>query len=877
MSERLLPTGTVTFMFTDIEGSTHLLTQLGERFREVLEIHHRVLREAIAARGGLEVSTEGDAFFVVFPSASDAVAAAVDVQRSIANAAWPEGVEVGVRIGIHAGEAVLGGDDYTGVDVHRAARIMAAAHGGQIVSSESAHVLAERSAPGISFRDLGEHRLRDLPEPEHLYQVLADGLPERFPALRSLDARPNNLPTPLTTFVGRRRELAEIREILGVSRMVTLTGPGGAGKTRLSLRVARELLPDHEDGVFFVPLASISDPTLVMPSVVEALGLPQSGGRPAVDQLIDHVRERQLLLVLDNLEQVVDAAGDIARLLAAGEGLRVLATSREPLGVQGEREFPVPPLEAPDPEHLPGLERFGQYEAVALFVERATTVSPRFAVTNENAPAVAEICGRLDGLPLAIELAAARVKILSPQEILRRLEDRLGFLTGGGRDRSDRQRTLRGAIAWSYDLLGPDERSVFASLAVFSRGFRLEAAEAVCGGALDGDIFDGVASLVNKSLLRQVESATGDSRFLMLETIREFAAERLEETTDAEDIRRRHAHYFLDLAQRAAPQLFGAEQAQWLSALAAEHDNFRAALSWAEGRGEVELAWRLAASLWRFWQMRGHLREGAERFRSVLSLPVEGADQEARADALEGAGGVVYWMGDWESAETYYAECLEIRRRIGDPKGIADAAYNLSFLYTVPPEPLRDVMRARPLLQEALGSYRTLEDRRGIANVQWAISNNHLVSGEWREAAAAAAEALQLFDELGDRFGAAWAAHSVGLNLIPLGDLAASRLHLRRAMGMFSEAGDLTGIGLVLYDFAALAATEKEFERAIRLRAAAAAIERQAGQGLVTNMENYAWVPDVSDSGLTAEQEAAIRREGEGLSVDQAVAHAMEE
>lgn len=744
--------------------------------------------------------------------------------------------------------------------------------------SAAAHALAEKSVPdGVSFRDLGEHRLKDLPSAERLYQIVAPGLSERFPVLRAVDARPNNLPTPLTTFVGRRRELAEIREALVTARMLTLTGPGGTGKTRLSLQAAREALPEFEDGAFFVPLASISDPALVMPSVTEALRLKQAPERAPVEQLIEHLRGRRLLLVLDNLEQIVEAAGEIGRLLSECEGLRILATSREPLGIEGEREHPVPPLELPDPEHLPGLERFGQYEAVALFVERATAVSPNFSVTNENAPAVAEICSRLDGLPLAIELAAARVKILAPQEILRKLEDTLGFLTGGGRDRSDRQRTLRGAIAWSHDLLDEGERALFAALAVFSRGFRLDAAEAVCAGATDLDVFDGVASLVNKSLLRQVEGAGGESRFLMLETIREFAAERLEESPEADEVRRRHAAYFLDLATRAAPNLFGADQARWLGTLAAEHDNFRAALAWAEEAGETETALRLAASLWRFWQMRGHLREGAERFRSVLSLPTTDVVAEARAYALEGAGGVFYWMGDWEPATEYYRECLELRRRIGEPKGIADAAYNLSFLYTVPPDPLRDVRQARPLLQEALGAYREMSDKRGIANVQWAVSNNHLVSDEWKEAAATAAEALALFDELGDRFGAAWAAHSVGLNSIPLGDLVEARHHLRRAMTIFSEAGDLTGIGLVLYDFAALAATEKEFERAIRLRAAADAVERKAGQALVSNMEAYAWVPDLSDSDLTAEQEVTIRHEGEALSVEEAVALAMEE
>jgi tetratricopeptide (TPR) repeat protein len=477
---------------------------------------------------------------------------------------------------------------------------------------------------------------------------------------------------------------------------------------------------------------------------------------------------------------------------------------------------------------------------------------------------------------LAIELAAARVKVLSPAEILQRLEDRLGFLTGGSRDRPERQQTLRDAIAWSYDLLDEEERGLFASLSVFSRGFRLEAAEAVCGAAGSPDVFDGVASLVNKSLIRQIEPQAGESRFLMLETIREFALERLDESPAAGEVRRRHAAYFLELAQRAVPNLFGADQGRWLGILAAEHDNFRAALTWAEEAGEVELVLRLAGSMWRFWQMRGHLREAADRFRGVLALPGSTDHADARAEALEGAGGVSYWMGDWEPAEAYYGECLELRRALGDEKQIADAAYNMAFVYTVPPEPRRDVGRSRPLLQEALDRYRSLDDRRGIANVQWALANIHLVSEEWRECADTAEEALVLFEQLGDRFGAAWAAHTVGLALTPLGERERARISFERAMGMFTEAGDITGIGLVLNDFAALAAAERDFERAIRLRSAAELIERVAGQGLVSNLDSYySWVPDVSESDIAPEEQARLRAEGEAFSTEEAVAYAL--
>ncbi|MGH2690920.1 MAG: adenylate/guanylate cyclase domain-containing protein [Actinomycetota bacterium] len=872
---RDLPTGTVTFVFTDIEGSTGLVTRLGEGYREVLEAHNRILRAAFSA--GIEVSTEGDAFFVAYTAAPQAVAEAVEAQRAIVKTSWPEGVEVRVRIGMHTGEAVPGADNYVGIDVNRAARIMAVGHGGQILVSATTHALSEHATPeGIAFRDLGEHRLRDIPNPEHLYQVVAEGLPDEFPALHSVDARPNNLPMPLTTFVGRRRELDELKESVGQARLVTLTGPGGTGKTRLSIEAARELLPDFENGAFFVPLAPITDPALVVPTIGDALGVHEAAERAPLDQLIEHLRESEVLIVLDNLEQVVEAATDVGRLLTGTDRVRFLATSREPLGLHGEREYPVPPLDLPDLAHLPSLESMSQYAAVELFIERATAVRPGFEVTNENAPAVAEICSSLDGLPLAIELAAARVKILSPDDILRRLEDRLGFLTGGGRDRPGRQQTLRDAIAWSYDLLDEEERTLFSSLAVFSRGFRLEAAEEVCGRPGSPEVFDGVASLVNKSLIRQIEGAGGETRFLMLETIREFAVERLDDSVGNEEVRRRHASYFFELAERAAPNLFGAEQGKWLEILGAEHDNFRAALAWAERAGEAETALKLAGALWRFWQMRGHLREAAERFKEVLALQGAEAYPEARAEALEGAGGVSYWMGDWDTAEAYYGECLKLRRELGDERRIADAAYNMAFVYTVPPEPRRDVARSRPFLQEALDRYRALDDRRGVANVLWALSNIHLVSEEWRACADTAEEALGLFDALGDRFGAAWAAHTVGLALTPLGETVQARRSFERAMGMFSEAGDITGIGLVLNDFAALAAAERDFERAIRLRGAAEVIEREAGQALVSNLDSYyGWVPDVSESDIAPEEQARLRAEGEAFSTEEAVEYAL--
>jgi predicted ATPase/class 3 adenylate cyclase len=872
-----LPVGTITFVFTDIEGSTGLVNRLGDGYRDVLESHQVLLRAAFSARDGIEVSTEGDSFFVVFPSAPQAVVAAVDAQRALAKESWPGGIEMRVRMGLHSGEAVLGGDSYVGVDVHRAARIMSAAHGGQIVVSASTNELAGRGLPeGIQLRDLGEHRLRDLPEPERLYQVVAEGLRQEFPALRSLGARPNNLPTPLTTFVGRRRELDAVLDAVREARLVTLTGPGGAGKTRLSIQAAHALLPEFEDGAFFVQLAPITDASLVLPTIAEAIGLRESTDRPLLGQLTEHVADLQMLLVLDNLEQVVDAAGDIGQLLTSTRHLRIVTTSREPLGLQGEREFPVPPLGMPDPDHLPSFENLDQFEAVALFIERAMAVHPGFAVTNENAPSVAEICSRLDGLPLAIELAAARTKILSPQEILKRLGDRLGFLTSAGRDRPDRQQTLRNAIDWSHDLLNEDERRVFAALSVFSRGFLMEAAEAVCGGG--GDVFELVASLVNKSLVRQVEGDTGESRFLMLETIRDFAAERLGERADRDQIQSGHAAYFLELAERAAPNLFGADQGHWLSLLAAEHNNFRAALAWTEGSGNVELALRLAARLWRFWQMRGHLREGAERLAGVLAISETKNYPDARADALEAAGGVAYWMVDMDAARRSYAECLELRRAIGEPGGIAEALYNLAFPYLNPTGEGEDVQKARELFDEALAIARTLDDEARVARILWGIGDLEYHLTHYAEAQPYLTEAMEAQRKLGDLFGLSWSLFLVGICELNLGREYEAEPHFRESLRLLSDAGDISGIALVVSGMAALAADRGENERAVRLSAAASAMEEQIGGGLsAANELREGWEDKRKELMRDEAEYQRLWELGAAMSAEEAVAYALAE
>src|SRR5438445_3027794 len=486
---RGLPAGTLTFLFTDIEGSTKLQTELGtDRYQDVLETHTRILRDAFKD-GGFEVRVEGDALFVVFPVAAKAVRATAAAQRALAAASFPHGATVRVRMGMHTGEGrpatADAGADYVGLDVNRAARVAAAGHGGQVLLTEATATLARPDLDdGVSFRDLGEFRLKDLANPEHLYQLVISGRPADFPPLRTLDRTATFLPAQPSTFIGRTREIAEGLRLLERARLVTLTGPGGTGKTRLSLRIAEESAADFGDGTFFVPLAPISDRDLVPSTIAHTLGVQVSGSELPLPRLLDHLKGKRMLLVLDNFEQILPAAPIVGQLLGASSALKVIASSRAPLRISGEQEFPVPPLEVPDPQHLPTLDVLAQSDAVRLFVERAGAVRPDFRVTPENAAAVAEICNQLDGLPLAIELWAARVKVLTPQAMLPKLREGLDMLASTARDLPERQRTLRGAIAWSWDLLNKSEKSLFARLGVFVAGAMLPEIEAVSG---DGD------------------------------------------------------------------------------------------------------------------------------------------------------------------------------------------------------------------------------------------------------------------------------------------------------------------------------------------------------------------------------------------------------
>ncbi|HET6650928.1 MAG TPA: adenylate/guanylate cyclase domain-containing protein [Candidatus Limnocylindria bacterium] len=880
-----LLTGIVTFVFSDIEGSTRLLQAHPDSWPATLERHGELLRAAFTAEGGEEVGTEGDSFFFGFPTAAGAIRGSIAAQRALAAEPWPDGIEVNVRIGLHTGEASFAADSYAGLNVHRASRIAGAGHGGQVLLSDATRTLGADDLPdGVTLRDLGEHRLKDLEHPERLWQLVIPGCQVDFPPIRSLDVA-NNLPKRLTTFLGREHEIAAVSELLGRNRLLTLTGPGGTGKTRLSLEVASRTMERYPDGVFFVELAPITDPELVAPTIAQTLGLPDRGGRTAIERLVDHIGPSRMLLVLDNFEQVVDAASSVRALLDACPNLTMMASSRSVLRVSGEQEYPVPPLGLPDPARLPPLAALSQYEAVALFIERARAVKPDFGVTNENAPAVAEICVRLDGLPLAIELAAARIRILTPQAMLSRLGNRLGLLAGGSRDLPERQQTLRGAIAWSYDLLDEADRALFAGFSVFVGGAGLDAIEQVCGDQLQAILLDALGSLVEKSLLRQEEGVAGEPRFTMLETIRDFAMEQALERGRWEDLKVRHTVLFASFAERAGAAVMGTDKRTWLDRLEQDHDNLRSAFGAAVAAGAAETALRMGASLWRFWQMRGYLAEGVERLAQALAMPAAADFPQARADALSAAAGLAYWQADSERSRAWYREEIAAREALGDRRGLAEAHYGISFTWAIIGLPEADhAAQATTHVNRAREIFTELGDESGVARSEWALANVAYGMAQSDDARKHARHALEIFERLGDGFMVGWATFTNSLS--DLYDdytteggrpesLRQAHEWLVRSLRVFAEAQDVSAYTLVLDALALVALRSGDSLRAARLSGAVSNLERTSGTGLnLWNREVLGFDPQTlrSDPAL-ADAWAA----GEVMTAQEAVAYALTE
>jgi predicted ATPase/class 3 adenylate cyclase len=882
-----LPTGTVTFLFTDIEGSTRLLSALGDEYSALLATHSEIIRAAIGAHAGTEVSTEGDAFFAVFPSALDAVSAAAQAQRALTATPWPDGSSVKVRMGLHSGEGRLGGDNYVGLDVNRAARIAAAGHGGQVLLSDATRALVANDLPGgLRLRDLGEHRLKDLALSVRIIQLDIDGLPGEFPVLRSIDARPTNLPNQLTRFIGRERESARVKELVADHRLVTLTGPGGAGKTRLAVEVGAELLGAFSDGAFFADLSPIGDPDLVSLTIAQALGLSVDPSGDALKAAQVHLRDRELLLIVDNFEQVVQGAEAVEELLSAAPALRVLATSRMALHIYGEQEYEVPPFELLDPGRP--LEELSTSAAVSLFIDRARAARPEFELTPEDTRAVAGIAARLDGLPLAIELAASQVRVLSPHAILSRLEQHLPLPVRSARGRPERQQTVRGAIAWSYDLLQEPEQRLFARLSVFPGGCSFEAAEAVGEpGDLGISVLDGLGALVDQSLLRPIDTSDGDVRFGMLETILEYADERLREEYDAEATYRRLADFLLAFAEAAEPHLTLEDQALWLDRCEREGPNLRRAIRWAEEAGEAEIGLRTAAALWRFWQLRGPIWEGRNALDRLLRL--EGASPEVRAKALGAAGGLAWWGGDYRATQLHFEEALPLARESGDRQGEVDALYNLGFV-TVWSGAGDAVDRARTegrfahadaaesLFRQSLTLAEELGYRKGVAKARRGLG---FVLGVARGNPAATlatfSEAAAMFEELGDRWELTETLVGLANATRFSGDKERARDHYLRAFDMMVDAGNRPLTTGILFLLAGVESELGHHERATRLHGAGEAAREVTGA--VTTPVGARLMGDPVGMARQAIGDEAVDRglaEGRAMDADTTFAYAHE-
>jgi predicted ATPase/class 3 adenylate cyclase len=847
-----LPTGTVTLLFTDVEGSTRLWEQHSQAMRFALARHDALIEERVEQHGGVVVRPrgEGDSRFAVFPRATDAVAAAAAIQRALCGEPWPAEAPLRVRLALHTGEADLRAGDYYGGAVNRCARLRAIAHGGQTLLSQATYELVCDALPDrVMLRELGAHRLADLQRAEQVHQLLADGVPADFPPLRSLDSVPNNLPLQLTTFVGREREMAEVRRLLGTTRLLTLTGTGGTGKTRLAVQMAAELLERYPQGVWLVELAALADPALVPLAVAIALGLREEAGQPPTTTLVAALRARRLLLLLDNCEHLLDACAQLAEaLVRACPYVQVLATSREALGLAGEVSWRVPSLALPHPAHLAAPAELLEVEAVRLFVERARAAQPQFALVERQAATVAAICRRLDGIPLALELAAARLRGLSVDELAGRLDQRFRLLTGGSRTALPRQQTLQALVDWSYGLLSAPEQALFTRLAVFAGGFTLEAAETVCAGNQvgDDDVLDLLLRLVDKSLVAVEGESGGCTRYRLLETLRQYGRELLVARGEAETLYRRHAAYYRDLAEQST-EMFEGTQAARLVRLDAEEENLRQALGWVLDREEAQDGLRLAGNLGFYWWYHGYFGEGRRWLAALLAQPGAETRTAARGRALFAQAylqfGAVWLAGrPWHDSATrraLHAEALAIAREVGDEVG---QSWNLVIMGL--PVGLTDYAAAQACLEEGRALAAAHGDR-WLVNVALAI----LAAVAWYQGDRAAArrwsvESFQHAQRDRDQDGYARALQSLARMDAQEGDVVGARRRLEESLATFRALHDRMGSALVLGMLGVVAATQGDSAVARACFVEKRALWEQVGErsGIAGALRDLGWL-----------------------------------
>ncbi len=771
-----LPTGTVTFFFSDIEGSTRLLQDLGEGYQEVLETHTRLIRDAVRGARGTEVSTEGDSFFVVFSSATDAVSGAVAVQRALAAEPWPPSHDVRVRVGLHTGEGQLGASDYVGIDVHRAARIAGAGHGGQIVlSATTAELTGHDLPPATHLRDLGSHELKDLAYSEHLCQLVVEGLQAEFPPLRAVSAPKSHLPSRNSAFIGRIGETEAVLKALQEHRLVTLTGAGGVGKTSLAIHAAPGVAGLFPDGIWLVELARVGDESLVASAVAEQLQIMEVSTQLVVDTVFSRLARASLLLILDGCEHLIDAVAKFTEgLLRSTVNVHVMATSREALSIGGENVIQVAPLPTPR-ESIGAVDDLLAYESIALFTDRARQVQPAFEINDQNAAIVVEICRRLDGIPLAIELAAARLKILSVSQLADRLDRQFAILTSDRRDVLPHQQTLEATLDWSYQLLTDLLQLLLCRLSVFSGGFALDAAEEVCpDGLLHRDeILELLGRLVSTSLVLAVDA--DPMRYRLLEPVAQYARLRLGETEDPADVRQRHGAFFLQLAEEADGELCGPEQAVWFDRLETDRHNLLAALGWLHESHDTEAALRLAGAMRWFWIMRRNVREGAGWLKRVLSDRAD-APPDVTARVLSGVGVLAVRRLDFARASEALEEALLLYRQIGDTAGVAQQIYHLAMLAWLQD----DLEKADALATEAQDLNQHGEDPWGLALTLGLRGTQARIQGDYETAEAFIVASHEQFLQTGGSLDLGW-------SFLRLGALARDEGYYKRATSRFQE------------------------------------------------------------------------------------------
>ena len=917
------PSGTVTFLFTDIEESTKLSQQYPDAMPSLLARHHEILNQSIQAQNGYVFQIIGDAFCAAFHSPSDALNAALDTQRNLQTESWSP-APIKARMGIHTGAAQLNRSSaqnlYSGyTTLALTQRIMSAGHGGQILLTNATEALLRGQLPKhVNLRDMGEHKFKDVFHPVRVYQVIASDLQNEFPALRALNVFPNNLPIQLTSFIGRENEIAEVRHLLAKTRLLTLTGPGGTGKTRLSLQVAAEVLDTFPDGVWLVELAPLSDPALVPQAVASIWNVREQPGRPLIDTLTDYLRAKSLLLILDNCEHLIDPCAQlVTALLSTCPKLKIMPSSREALGVVGETSYHVPSLSLPNASSYSTPDTLLRCESARLFVERAQAAQPHFVLTAQNLSAITQICQRLDGIPLALELAAARVKLFTPEQIAARLDDRFRLLTGGSRTALPRHQTLRALIDWSYDLLSQAERSALAHLSVFAGGWTFESAEAVLGP----EALDLLSHLVDKSLVIAEETANGEeTRYSLLETIRQYARDKLLESGESSTARELHLDHYFHLAAEAESKLEGPQMLQALNQLEPELDNIRAALEWTLEHNP-EIALQLAARLTSFWQGRGHLTEGRRWLSEALTHLEASSDGEIsrgrlalKAKALYSSGVLALALGELNAARSTLTESAKLAREAGEQRTLVHALDILGIAAIW----MRDATTAESVIEEGMSVARAVNYKLGIGLMLSVQANQAAeLQGDFATARAYAEESVQLLREVGNPFFIAISIMRLGSVALAQGNYIEAQACLQESEGLFHGLGDrhmalgrkselahierhfghyaqataiyhqnvlawqeLGYLAALAHDIeclAFIACAQSQFQRAARLFGAAE-ILRESLNSLMTATERIEY--DQNISALRAQMDesafATTWAEGRAMTMEQAVAYALE-